>query len=104
MLILHGGISCETTLRRDADGFCSHTSFGTCVKNPAERLPGAAAPPLQLHLAPDHVAGRAGIHLDAGKCGGKHDMAQRLRLLDDVLSRKVVAALLEDLCTDHALH
>src|SRR6476659_8623887 len=103
MLILHGDISCETCFDV-AEGTSPLASFGTCVQNPAERLPTAATPLLQLHLAPDHVAGRGGIDLDARKRRGKRDTAQRLRLLDDVFSRKVVAALLEDLFKDHALH
>src|SRR5258705_9124439 len=81
-----------------------HASFGTCVQNPAERLPAAAAPSLQLHLAPDHVAGFGGIDLDSRERRRKHHMTQRLCLFQDAFSRKIISALLEYPLENHALH
>src|SRR5689334_11760622 len=101
MLVLRGDISCKTAL---LPGWAFLSSFRTCVENSAERLPSGAVPPLQLQLAPDHVAGGSGIYLDSRKRRGKHDTVQRLGLLDYIFSRKIVAALLENLFEDHALH
>src|SRR5258705_11262576 len=81
-----------------------HASFGTCVQNRAERFPAAATPSLQLHLAPDHVAGFGGIDLDSRKRGREHDMTERLCLSEDIFSRKIIPALLEYPLENHALH
>src|SRR6476620_12248722 len=78
-------------------------SLGPHVEHFAELLPVAAVPALQLQLRPDHVAGRAGIDRDARHGGRKHEILQVLGLLDDVFTRQIIAALLEDLLEDQTL-
>src|SRR5882762_10065090 len=104
MLVLHCWPQLQGGTSTPRDGASSHTSFGTGVQNPAERFPAAAAPTLQLHLAPDHVAGPAGIDLNSRKRSRKHDATERFGLPDDVFSREVIPALPEDPFQNHALH
>jgi hypothetical protein len=58
---------------------------------------------LQLHLGPDHIAGRPGVDLDAGQRGRNHEIPERFGLRRNVGARQVVAALPEDLLEHHAL-
>src|SRR5260370_4727934 len=73
------------------------------VENFTELLPACAGPSLELQLRPDHVVAVAGVDADAGQHGRQRDVLQRFRLLDDVVARKIVAALLEDLLQYQAL-
>src|SRR6476620_5535853 len=104
MPVLHGWQQLRDEVSKSLAGPSSHASFETCVQNSAERLPAAAAPSLQLHLAPDHVAGFGGIDLDSRERRRKHHMTQRLCLFQDAFSRKISPALLEYPLEKHALH
>src|SRR5450432_3028890 len=68
-------------------------SLRRCVEHFAELVPAGAIPALQLHLGPDHIAGRAGVDLDAGQRGRQHEIPQALGLRRDIGARQIVAAL-----------
>src|SRR5437763_15782551 len=63
----------------------------------AEPLPDLAVPARQLLLPDRMVVGRAGIDADAGQQGGRLEIVQGGRLLQDVLAREIVVALLQHL-------
>jgi hypothetical protein len=63
-------------------------------------IPRAAVPALQLQLRVRHTAFRARVDRNTRYESGKRQSAYAPRLLDEVLAREIVAALLEHLLQD----
>ena len=76
---------------------CGMPSLGRGVENVTEQFPAGAVPALETHLRPDHVVLRAGVHLDSRQGGGTLDVLQRLGLAQNICTRQILAALLQDL-------
>src|SRR2546429_2387271 len=82
---------------------CGMPSLGRGVENVTEQFPAGAVPALETHLRPDHVVLRAGVHLDSRQGGGTLDVLQRLGLAQNICTRQILAALLQDLLEQNAL-
>src|SRR5436309_1045329 len=73
------------------------------AENLAELIPRAAVPALQLQLRVRHTAFRARVDRNTRYESGKRQAAYVPRLLDDILAREIVTALLEHLLQDLSL-
>ena len=83
--------------------FRKHTSLSIGAEYVTELLPRRTVPALQLQLRVRHTAFRACVDRNTRYESGKRQPAYAPRLLDDVLAREIVTALLEHLLKDLSL-